>query len=83
MFVYNIWDIWLFAIFEAIISALPYIGIGILIAVAFVGLVVWLNHLDKKYWHTKSWPLHKQLLVALLIVPVLLIVGLVIILLFA
>ena len=83
MFVFNIWDMLFFGILKAISTVLPYIGLVLLIAIA-IGVLAWgVNYLDNKYWHTKTWPWYKQLLVALLVIPIMLIAGLIIILLFA
>lgn len=80
MLVYSIWDLWIFTFLESIFNALPIIAIIFLAFSGVLGLALLLNHLDNKYWHTKTWPWYKQLGLILLIIPAMLIIGLIIIL---
>lgn len=80
MFVYNIWDVLVVAIIETIIEALPVIGIIFLCCLGAGALAFGLHYLDCKYWHTKEWPLWKQIICAIISILIVLFIGFIILL---
>ena len=79
MFTYNIWDVYILATIEVIFEFIPILCYIILGTAGIIFLGLWLNKMDKKYWHTKSLPWYKQLAIILLVIPILIFIVLLIV----